>query len=218
MLCTLNRQEDTDMKLEIVFKDGRKETFDGVASFNVTEEQNASEKSNVARQPDEGERFSVNCWGINRNSFIEPRSDWNQEWTRNTILAALKEVDKHPDKYQKKFDTIIPKDVKGGGYTSEEDVKAHAKALGGHVANWVEQALVWAYKIDRGASWKSVCNDPDTAEMRRLIIWKDGNMRLVGGSNEYFRKYPASTVDDNNYRLFVTRVWDAVPLVVIATQ
>ena len=27
------------MKLEIVFKDGRKETFDGVVSFNVTEEQ-----------------------------------------------------------------------------------------------------------------------------------------------------------------------------------
>ena len=32
------------MKLEIVFKDGRKETFDGVVSFNVTEEQITKKK------------------------------------------------------------------------------------------------------------------------------------------------------------------------------
>ena len=58
------------MKLEIVFKDGRKETFDSIASFNVTEEQITNEEdhtSDVAQTPTEGKLFEVNPLEIDRN-------------------------------------------------------------------------------------------------------------------------------------------------------
>lgn len=67
------------MKLEIVFKDGRKETFDGVASFNVTEEQITNEEchaSDVAQTPTEGKLFEVNPFGIDRSKFEKPMSNW----------------------------------------------------------------------------------------------------------------------------------------------
>ena len=66
------------MKLEIVFKDGRKETFDGVVSFNVTEEQITKEEchaSDLAQTPSEGKLFEVNPLGIDRSKFEKPMSN-----------------------------------------------------------------------------------------------------------------------------------------------
>ena len=106
MLQILKIQEDTDMKLEIVFKDGRKETFDSVASFNVTEEKTANEEchaSDVAQSPTEGKLFEVNPLGIDRSKFEKSMSDKRQEWTRQIIQEAFAEVDKYHEKYDLQF-------------------------------------------------------------------------------------------------------------------
>ena len=60
------------MKLTIDFKDGRKQTFNNIESFNVTEEQALNKECDtfeVSRIPTEGKLFEVNLLSINRNYF-----------------------------------------------------------------------------------------------------------------------------------------------------
>ena len=172
------------MKVEIVFKDGRKETFDSVVSFNVTEEQTVNEErhaSKVAQTPIEGKLFEVNPLGIDRSNFETPMSDRQQEWTRQIIQEAFAKVDKHPEKYASPFYTLIP-EKKWNGYKTVTELEVYANSFRGLMADWVEQALEWAQRICNGESWKAVCNNADTANWYRLVVWKNGYHRLVGGS------------------------------------
>ena len=204
------------MKLEIVFKDGRKETFDGVASFNVTEEQITNEEchaSDVAQTLTEGKLFEVNPFGIDRSKFEKPMSNRQQEWTRQIIQEAFAEVDKHPEKYASVFYTLIP-EKKWNGYKNVAELKVYANELGGLMADWVEQALEWAQRIFNGESWEAICNNADTANWYRVILWKNGYYRLVGGSRDHSDSNPASYVCkydfDSDYSFSFT-----VPLVVL---
>lgn len=204
------------MKLEIVFEDGRKETFDGVASFNVTEEQITKEERHaydVAQIPTEGKLFEVNPLGIDRSKFEKPMSDKMQEWTRQIIQEAFTEFDKHPEKYASEFYTLIP-EKKWQGYKTVAELKEYAKDLGGQTADWVEQALEWAQRIFNGESWEAICNNADTAKWYRLIRWKNVYYRLVGGSRNYGDVYPASYVFDCGYSS-KNRILRTVPLVVL---
>ena len=189
------------MKLEIVFKDGRKETFDSIASFNVTEEQITNEEdhtSDVAQTPTEGKIFEVNPLEIDRSKFEKPMSDQNQEWTRQIIQEAFAEVDKNPEKYALPFYTLIPK-KKWSGYKTVAELKAYANDLGGLMADWVQQALEWAQRLLNGESWEAICNNADTANWYRMILWKNGYYRLVGGSRRRDNNYPASVVRISGY-------------------
>ena len=191
------------MKLEIVFKDGRKETFDGVASFNVTEEQITKE----------GQLLEVNPLEIDRSKFEKPMSNKRQEWTREIIQEAFAEVDKHPEKYASAFYTLIP-EKKWRGWKTVAELKAYANDLGGQVADWVEQALEWAQRLFNGEGWEAICNNEDTAKWYRMVIWKNGYARLVGGSDDGFISNPASYVLNYDYpsnRSF----YYTVPLVVL---
>ena len=172
------------MKLEIVFKDGRKETFNSVASFNVTEEAAANGEYlgyEVVKSPTEGKLFEVNPLEIDRKIFDKQMEDQRQERTRQTILEAFVEVDKQPEKYASPFYTLIPK-MKWKGCDTVAELKEYAKDLGGLMADWVEQALEWAQRISNGEGWKVICNDKDTANWYRLIVGEDGYARRVGGS------------------------------------
>ena len=204
------------MKMEIIFKDGRKETFDSVASFNVTEEQIRNEEchtTDVAQIPTEGKLFEVKPLGIDRSKFEKPLSDWQQEWTRQIIQDAFAEVDKHSEKYASTFYTLIP-EKKWDGYKTVAELKEYANDLGGLMADWVEQALEWAQRISNGESWEAICNNADTAKWYRLIIWKNDHTRLVGGSCDDDDNFPASCVDDDDSD---SDYWvnNTVPLVVL---
>ena len=204
------------MKLEIVFKDGRKETFDGVVSFNVTEEQIIKEEYNpfdVAQTPSEGKLFEVNPLEIDRSKFEKPMSNLQQEWTRKKIQEAFAEVDKHPEKYASEFYTLMPK-KKWNGHKTIAWIEAYANDLNGQMADWVEQALEWAQRLFNGESWETVCNYADTANWYRVIRWKNGYYRLVGGSRNYCDGIPASGVDGSGHDSSCA-VSCAVPLVVI---
>ncbi len=204
------------MKLEVVFKDGRKETFDSVVGFNVTEEQTANEECHtpeVAQPPSEGELFEVNPLGIDRSNFKKLMKDERQERTRQIIQEAFAEVDKKPEKYALPFYTLIPKETLVGDKTVR-DLMIYAIDLGGLMADWVEQALEWAQRIANGESWECICNNDDTAKWYRLVVWKDGKARLVGGSVNTSNRFPSSDVSDKVYFNF-SYVYGSVPLVVL---
>ena len=200
------------MKLEIVFKDGRKETFDGVVSFNeITKEE--CHASDLAQIPSEGKLFEVNPLGIDRSKFEKPMSNRKQEWTRQIIQKAFAEVDKHPEKYASAFYTLMP-EKKWNGLKTVAELNAYANDLDGQMADWVEQALEWAQRIFNGESWETICNNADTANWYRVILWKNGCYRLVGGSRNYNVLNPASDVFDYDYGSF-NCIYDTVPLVVL---
>ena len=204
------------MKLEIVFKDGRKDTFGGVVSFNVTEEQITKEEchaSDLAQTPSEGKLFEVNPLEIDRSKFEKPMSNRKQEWTRQIIQKAFAEVDKHPEKYASAFYTLMP-EKKWNGLKTVAELNAYANDLDGQMADWVEQALEWAQRLFNGESWETICNNADTAYWYRVILWKNGCYRLVGGSRNININYPASDVGNRGY-YSNDRIIGAVPLVVL---
>lgn len=203
------------MKVEIVFKNGKKETFDGIASFNVITNEKCHE-TDVARAPTEGKLFEVKPLRIDRRMFKMPRADPQQEWTRQIIREAFAEVDKHPGRYGSTFYTLIPKisKKKWGGYKVIAGLEGYANDLGGLMAEWVEQALEWAQRISNGESWETICNNADTANWHRIVRWQDGYYRSVGGSRINF-DWPASHVDvEWVYRSYDT-IHSTVPLVVL---
>lgn len=165
----------------------------------------------VVQTPTEGKWFEVRPAEIDQRLFSEKKSDQSQERTRQLILEAFAKM-KNNSKYARTFKTLMPE--KTWNEKSGNELRAIACILGDHMADWVEQALEWAQRIANGETWKEVCNDPDTANWYRLIVWKNGYTRLVGGSRKYDDISPASGVYyydcTPDYRLYY-----AVPLVVL---
>jgi len=100
------------------------------------------------------------------------------------------------------------------GFKSVKYFVERSTQIGDHMANWVEQALEWAQRIANGEAWKDICNKADTANWYRLVIWKNGCARLVGGSREDYVNSPASDISGSTFfdLSFIIR---AVPLVVL---
>lgn len=169
-----------------------------------------------ARRPVEGVPFDVNPLGIDRNLFKEKREDSQQELTRKLILEAFDKLDKN-QKYGKPFKTLMPKNIlTPWDHQTVGGLRKIATVLGDHMADWVEQALEWAQRIANGETWEAVCNKPDTANWHRMIMWKNGYSRSVGGSRkcEVSHCKPASKVDSYDFD-DGSIISIAVPLVVL---
>lgn len=165
----------------------------------------------LALVPTESKYFEVFPTSIDEKLFEEQREDPNQEWTRKIICDALKEVKKNYSKYSKPFKTYIPE--KTWISKSIEECEKLAEAEGGHISNWVEQALEWAQRITNGETWKAVCNDCDTTNYHRIIIWKSGHIRIVGGSLKAKEFCAASNIYNKTYQ-YDSVVTNSVPLIV----
>lgn len=146
----------------------------------------------VAQKPTEGQWFEVKPLSIDQGLFEKKRKDTEQEATRQLIREAFAEMRRNPEKYGKNFKTMIPK--KDWSYKTVAYLKAKACELGDHNADWVEQAFEWAQRIANGESWKTICNDPDTANWYRLVVWKNGYARFIGGSLNVVKSNSASSV------------------------
>ncbi len=176
-------------------------------------------KIKKAQSPIENTYFEVNPNSINLDLFKTVRSDSAQEITRRTILDAFEEVKKYPQKYGSPFKTMIPnlddcQDVSSICRPTVDDLIEKSKKMGGHIASWVEQALEWAQRLENGESWKNICNDPDEIKWYRLVIWKDGYARRVGGASFIAYEHAASRLLD--YRLYRgDHVSYTVPLLVL---
>ena len=166
----------------------------------------------VAKIPTEDQWFEVNPLGIDQTIFKNKKKDTRQEETRQLILEAFAEVKSNPEKYAKNFKTMMPKKTWESKTVGE--LKEMASKMGDHNADLVEQALEWAQRIANGESWETICNNADTANWYRLVVWKNGYARLVGGSRANCSLSPASGVDSGSY-ISVSRCFYAVPLVVL---
>ena len=197
---------------------GRERTFSEKELIAILEKYFSNEATEqattakVAQVPTEDQWFEVNPQTINQSLFKKKRKDERQERTRKLILEAFAEVKSSPEKYGRKFKTMMPKKT----WTSKTvaELKQLACEFGNHNADWVEQALEWAQRICNGESWKAVCNNADTANWYRLVVWKNGYARIVGGSRHDDNYFPAS--DDLSDDYFSFNSFDnTVPLVVL---
>ena len=196
---------------------GRERTFSeqelvAIVEKHFANQATSEEKTKVAQKPTEGEWFQVNPGAINQELFQTKRNNKRQEETRQLILEAFAKVKENPEKYGKPFKTMMPE--KTWSYKMVGELKELAKSLGNHNADWVEQALEWAQRIQNGETWEEICNEPDTANWYRLVVWKDGYARLVGGSRKHDNNIPASDVNYINYSSSI-KFYDTVPLVVL---
>lgn len=182
---------------------GREMTFSEQELIAIVEEYLSSKTTKqvttakVAQKPTEDEWFEVKPQAINQKLFEKKRKDRRQEATRQLILEAFAEMKNNPKKYGKNFKTMMPK--KDWSFKNVAELKAIACELGDHNADWLEQALEWAQRIANGEGWKTICNDADTANWYRLVVWKNGYSRVVGGSVNSGVSSPASGVGSFSY-------------------
>lgn len=206
-----------EMKVTLLVH-GREKTFSAQELIAILEKHFSNEATeqastaNVAQVPTEEQWFEVNPQAIDKSLFQEKRRNDRQEETRKLILEAFDEVKSSPEKYGRKFKTMIPKKT----WTEKTigELNQMACKLGDHVADWVEQALEWAQRICNGETWEVICNDNDTANWYRIILWRNGYFRLVGGLRNYPIIDPASDVSKINYNS-TYKINKAVPLVVL---
>jgi len=197
---------------------GREMTFSEKELTYILEEHFKCEKSKVKQNvtevtqiPTEGKWFRVSLLTIDPNLFREKRSDSMQESTRQLILEAFEEVKKN-SKYTKPFKTMILQKTWSSKTVGE--LEKLARKLGDRNADWVEQALEWAQRIANGESWEDICNKADTSSWYRLVVWKNGYVRIVGGSHKRYNNNPVSCV--LNYDLCDYGIISySVPLVVL---
>lgn len=139
-------------------------------------------KNQETRIPKEGKWFRVDPKTIKRQLFEEERVNAYEEHTRELIVRAFQEVDANPMKYARAFKTMFP--ARKWELCKPKTLRAMAKMKGGHLANWVEQALEWAQRISNGETWAAICIDPDAARNFRIVEWERGFVRLIGGSTD----------------------------------
>lgn len=201
-----------------------------------------NETLQVCGRPEEGKWFKVNPLTIDQALFQEARASSEQEMadklslgeykvqkhltteqylkdldaarqekTRKLILEAFDEVKANPEKYGKPFKTLRPKMT--WSWKTGEELKELASSLGDHIADWVEQALEWAQRIQNGETWQDICNKPEYYEWYRAVVWKNGYIRCIGGS-EFDRVYVAASAV-GVYNCYNNGMYyDMVPLVV----
>ena len=129
---------------------------------------------------------------IKRRKFLFKRLDPSQEVIRKLIRQALKEAKKNKGHYSS-FELMVPEQHLGNGLDSMIN---GAKSYHAEIANWIEQALEWAYRISEGESWKSLCNEPDDSEFFRVIFWKDDEVAFIGDGCNYCIRPQTSILTD----------------------
>lgn len=206
-----------EMKVTLLVH-GREKTFSEKELIAITEKHfpnEVTEQASTAKMskvPTENQWFEVDPLGIDLKLFRKKRKDASQETTRKLILEAFAELWRNPRKYGRKFKTMMPK--KDWSHKTGKQFSEMGCKLGNHMADWVEQAMEWAQRIANGESWEDVCNKADTANCYRAIIWKNGSIRIVGGSHYSDLCCSASDVHNNDYDYDFIFI-NTVPLVVL---
>ena len=165
--------------------------------FTNQKEAHKQKEHKTMQKPTKGKCFEVNPKAINQNLFSEKRRDSMQEQTRQIILEAFTKLSEEPEKYGRPFKTMLPE--KTWSSKTVKELKEIANNLGDHMADWVEQTLEWAQRIANGDTWEAVCNEDDTENWYRLVIWKNGYTRIVGGARKVKDGIPTSDVYNDDY-------------------
>lgn len=126
--------------------------------------------------------FEVFPLAINQELFQKKANGTWPEIARNLILEAFEEMKCNPDRYARNFKAMFPGEKVGGVTNGIGTQKKFASEKGDHTANWVEQALIWAQRISNGETWDSLDAPEEEGIRPRLIVWKSGAERYVGGT------------------------------------
>ena len=127
-------------------------------------------------RPEKGKWFEVNPSTINQKLFQKKREDPQEERVRKLILDAFAEAKRKPEKYSKKFQTLILK--KKWKQKTIKEFREIATSLDGFIANWIHFGFTCAQRIQNGEGW----NEVDEVV---VVTDKDGYLLLVGGQNGY---------------------------------
>lgn len=162
---------------------GRKMHFSDEELIAILEKHFSNEEQpiQIVEMPVEGKLFEIKPVKINRSLFSEKRDNEEQEKLRKLILQAFERVNNEPKKYCRTFYTYKPKKMWDKPQHVSQLRKMACK-MGDHLTDWVEFALEQAQRIQNGESWEILCNIPDSLNYNRLIVWKDGTYRIVGGA------------------------------------
>lgn len=200
--------ENAQITLEV---SGKKMTFTEEKLISILEKEfNITQEEKI---PNEIVLCEVYPLEINRNLFQTKRKNRQQEETRKLILEAFSKVNEYPEKYGNPFKTLMPEAIER--WMTIGELRKLASKMGDHIADWVEQAMEWAQRIQNGETWETICNNPDITEWFRMIAWKDGGQKLVGGARRINSQKPASYIEPGNVAFYAaTRIHNAVPLIV----
>ena len=206
---------------------GRKMTFTEQELIAIVEKHFCREETeqmitaDVVQKPTEGKWLEVKPQTIDQTLLQKERKDSMQESTRQLILEAFTVLQNNPQKYGKNFKTMIPQ--RPWKYKTITELKEMTTQIGDNIADWVEEAVEWAQRITNGEKWEAICNYEDTANWFRLVVWKDGHTKLIGGARMDRTRVPASFIHESetkNNDLFAKADEDillscsAVPLIV----
>ena len=163
---------------------GQERTFSEDELTFILEEYFQTKEQRQTKQKD-GEWFFVYPEQIVANKFLFSLEKENrrQEATRKIILEAIAKVEKK--EHLRPFKALIP-DKTWSFRKSVKEIKRYIDTIEGQkLANWIEQVLIWAQIIVNGDPWDEwyICNLNDEAKYPRLVMWKNGEFRLVGGSS-----------------------------------
>ena len=189
------------MKLTLQIN-GREMTFSEEQLTAILENHFSGEETEIvaeeaAKSSIVGAAFVVTPSSINKDIFKKERKDPYQEEIRQLILEAFEELEKIRFQICKPFKIIVPE--KTWTIKNVRELKQIAIDLGGQTTNWIEQALGWAQEINDGATWEDLCNKKDKHACYRLIIWKDGKCKIVGGSIKDSNHNSLTNISDLSY-------------------
>lgn len=212
------------MKITLTLS-GREKTFSENELVSILEDYFATSSENSipqtaakAKTPKNKNRYIVDLQTINRDLFVEERTDPTEESLRCNIQKAFVSADANPSKYGKRFETLIP-NSKEHCYTAKEELYVLAYDLGDHIADWVEQCLEWAQRISDGEQWGNICDKPDTHKYQRLIISSNKpnkNFKIVGSYHDNNSPHPEFYLSDfsSDSEFAESEVYHTVPLVI----
>ena len=150
---------------------------DNFFKYNLRRKNIMDEKVNVTvLKPEKGKWFEVNPSTINQKLFQKKREDPQEERVRKLILDAFAEAKRKPEKYSKKFQTLILK--KKWKQKTIKEFRKIATSLDGFIANWIHFGFTCAQRIQNGEEW----NEVDEVV---VVTDKHGYLLLVGGQNGY---------------------------------
>lgn len=200
--------ENMDGQRDLSIAERKKLVLEKETSCEIVDIEEVTE---IIQKPTEDEWFKVKPQTIDQKIFKKKRHDIRQERARMLILEAFKKMEENPTQYGKEFRTMMPK--KKWRRRNVLQLKEIACKLGDHNAVWFEQAFEWAQRIANGETWQAICNDADTANCYRLVIWENGYARIVGGSVFNSSSCPSSYVNFYNYYDYY-ELTNTVPLIV----
>lgn len=159
-------------------------------------------------KPHGEEPYEVIPREISTSLFLQKRADELEEITRKNIFEALKELERDPAKYGRKFKIILPNVPTT--IRRLEEYRSFARKAGDHICSETEFFLAAAYAISKGEPWCSLCNKTGYTDVlnRKGIIEHEGRLHATGcpsmfdEANSDYPSYVSQISIEKNFKEF----------------